>query len=158
MVTTLCSIVNYSHLKLQQVYEGTCFGHVMLKACQYVTNDEKVTTCLKHVNVKAIEGSLQKTTRWTKKLGKGRQEWEKACVERGLWIWKLKTPMKTRFASKVSMFGKILEFKKAIILCYGQQKTIVLQQMVPKVETWAIAKTLTSILNKVVIACVINQS
>ncbi len=56
------------------------------------------------------------------------------------------------------MFEKILEFKKAIILCYGQQKTIVLQQKVPKVETWAIAKTLTSILNKVVIACVINQS
>jgi hypothetical protein len=66
--------------------------------------------------------------------------------------------MKTRFASKVIMFEKILEFKKAIILCYGQQKTIVLQQKVPKVETWAIAKTLTSILNKVVIACVINQS
>jgi len=59
---------------------------------------------------------------------------------------------------KVIMFEKILEFKKAIILCYGQQKTIVLQQRVPKVETWAIAKTLTSILNKVVIACVINQS
>jgi hypothetical protein len=32
MATTLCSIVDYHLLKLQQVYEGTCFGHIMFKA------------------------------------------------------------------------------------------------------------------------------
>jgi hypothetical protein len=34
--------------------------------------------------------------------------------------------VKTRFASKVIMFEEILEFKKAILLCYGQHTTIVL--------------------------------
>ncbi len=32
--------------------------------------------------------------------------------------------MKTRFASKVIMLEKVLEFKKAILLCYGQQKKL----------------------------------
>jgi hypothetical protein len=43
-----------------------------------------------------------------------------ACVKRGLWFWKLKTPMKTRFTSKVIMFEDVLEFKEALLLCYGQ--------------------------------------
>ncbi len=47
MATTLCFVVDCHLLKLQQIYEGTCFGHIMSKACQYATNDEKVTTCLK---------------------------------------------------------------------------------------------------------------
>jgi hypothetical protein len=56
----------------------------MFKACQYVNNDEKLTTSMKHVNVKVAQGNLQKTITWTKKLVKGRKEWEKAYVERGL--------------------------------------------------------------------------
>ncbi len=31
-----------------------------------------------------------------------------------------------RFVSKVIMFEEVLEFKKAIILCYGRKKTIAL--------------------------------
>jgi len=54
----------------------------MFKACQYATNDEKVTIGLKQVSVKATQGNLQR--QWTKKLGEGRHEWERACVERGL--------------------------------------------------------------------------
>jgi hypothetical protein len=69
--------------------------------------------------VKATQSSLQKIITWTKKLGKG-------IVERGLWLRKLKTPMKKIFASNLIMFEEILELKKAIILCYGQQKTIAL--------------------------------
>jgi hypothetical protein len=57
---------------------------------------------------------------WTKNSGEGRQEWEKACVESGLWPCKLQTLMKTRFASKVIMFEEALEFLKIIILCYGR--------------------------------------
>jgi hypothetical protein len=56
------------------------------------------------------------------------------------------------------MFEEVLNFKKTILLCYGQQKTIVLQQMVPKVEVWALIETFTSVLNHVVITCVMNQS
>ncbi len=102
------------------------FGEIMFKACQYAINDEKMITSLKQVNVKVAQGNLQKIITWTKKSGKGRQEWERACVERRLWLQKLKTPVKTRFVSKVIMFEEVLEFKKAIILCYGKKKTIAL--------------------------------
>jgi hypothetical protein len=57
--------------------------------------------------------------------------------------------MKTKFASKMIMFDKLLKFKEAIFLCYGQQRTLTLQQKVSKVEVWRIAKTFTSILNHV---------
>jgi hypothetical protein len=56
----------------------------MSKVCQYATNDEKVTTSLKQINVKATQGNLQKMITWIKKLGKGRKKWERACVEKGL--------------------------------------------------------------------------
>jgi hypothetical protein len=52
MVAILQSIVDYEPLKLFMVYEGTCFGHVMFKMCQYATNDDKVFIGLKNVNVK----------------------------------------------------------------------------------------------------------
>ncbi len=54
MVAALHEFVNDCQpLKLQKVYEGMYFGHIMLKVCQYGTNDEKVTNDLKHVSVKA---------------------------------------------------------------------------------------------------------
>ncbi len=56
------------------------------------------------------------------------------------------------------MFEETLEFKEAIFLCYGQQKTIVLQQRVPKAKVWAITKAQTYVLNKVVTTCVMDQS
>jgi hypothetical protein len=43
-----------------QVYEGTCFGHVMSKTCQYVTNDDKVSMGLTLVNVKKIQAIRKK--------------------------------------------------------------------------------------------------
>jgi hypothetical protein len=65
--------------------------------------------------------------------------------------------MKTRFASKMNMF-EALKFENAIILCYEQQQTMALQHRVFKAEVWAIAKTLTCILNLVITTCVMNQS
>jgi hypothetical protein len=57
---------------------------------------------------------------WTKKIEKERQEWEKACVESRLLPHKLKTPIKTRFTSKIIVFEKCLELKKTILFCYGR--------------------------------------
>jgi hypothetical protein len=54
MAITPHSIVDCCLLKLQQVYEGMCFGHIMFKANQYATNDEKVTIGLKQVSVKVV--------------------------------------------------------------------------------------------------------
>jgi hypothetical protein len=66
--------------------------------------------------------------------------------------------MKTEFASKVIMFDKLLKFKEAIFLCYGRKMTVTLQQKVPNIEVWGIAKAFTSVLNRVVTTCVVNQS
>jgi hypothetical protein len=33
MASTSCSIIDFQFLKLIKVYKGTCFGHVMFKAC-----------------------------------------------------------------------------------------------------------------------------
>jgi hypothetical protein len=84
-------------------------------------------------------------------------EWEKACMDNGLRPWKLKTPIKTRFTSKVIMFEETLELKVVILLNYGRQKTLSLQQL-PKAQVWAITKIDTMSLNPMVTACVLNQS
>jgi hypothetical protein len=41
MEVALHSIIDCEPLKILRVYEGTCFGHVMSKAYQYITNDGK---------------------------------------------------------------------------------------------------------------------
>jgi hypothetical protein len=41
-------------------------------------------------------------------------------MDSGLQPQKLKTPIKTRFDSKVIMLEETLEFKVAILLCYGK--------------------------------------
>jgi hypothetical protein len=48
----LWSIVDWKPLKILQVYESTCFGHVISKAYQYATNDDKGSMRQTLVNVK----------------------------------------------------------------------------------------------------------
>jgi hypothetical protein len=62
MATTLCSIIDYELLKFLQVYEGTCFGHVMFKICQYELNDDKAFVGQTLVSVKDAQTGLQKIT------------------------------------------------------------------------------------------------
>jgi hypothetical protein len=52
MVVAMDSIIDYEPLKILGVYESTCFGHVMSKAYQYATNDDKISIGLKNVSVK----------------------------------------------------------------------------------------------------------
>jgi hypothetical protein len=33
MASASCSIIDFQPLRLIKVYKGTCFGHVMFKAC-----------------------------------------------------------------------------------------------------------------------------
>jgi hypothetical protein len=49
MVVVLHSIIDCELLKIHRVYEGTFFGLVMFKACEYATNDDKVFVGLEHV-------------------------------------------------------------------------------------------------------------
>jgi hypothetical protein len=83
---------------------------------------------------------------------------EKNCIESGMRHWKLKTFVKIRFVSKVIMVEETLEFKQTILLSYGRQKTLTLQQRIPKAQVWAIAEVVIHCLNLVVTTCMLNQS
>jgi hypothetical protein len=125
MAPIIHSIIDYEPLKIFKVYKSTCFG----MWCPRLVNMQKMMIFflvrLRNVNVKKTHNGLEKTITCTKKFRKGRWEWEWACFKNGMRHWKLKTPMKTRFTSKVIIFEKALEFKNAIIFCYGRQKSIV---------------------------------
>jgi hypothetical protein len=54
MTISLQFIIDYEPLKPLWVYEGTYFGHVMSKTCQFATNDDKVYVCLNLANVKNV--------------------------------------------------------------------------------------------------------
>jgi hypothetical protein len=54
------------------------------------------------------------------KFGKGHNEWQKACVNARISHQKSKTPMKTKFASKVIIFQKTMEYQDAINLSHGR--------------------------------------
>jgi hypothetical protein len=56
------------------------------------------------------------------------------------------------------MFEKTLEFKNAIILCYGKQKFVALQQKIPKSQVWVIVEAITFTLNPVIFTCVTNHN
>ncbi len=53
MTFALKSIISCETLSLQESFNGTCFGHVFSKACQYATIDEKMCTNLMYVSIKA---------------------------------------------------------------------------------------------------------
>jgi hypothetical protein len=66
-----CDLLDSEYLKLLQVYEGTCFGHVLSKACKYATNGDKAFMGLISVNVKVVQNILYKTITWIEKSRKG---------------------------------------------------------------------------------------
>ena len=104
-------------LGILKPYASVCFGHMMLKAYQHATTEEKVCTSMKEVIIKNVETTLQRTIMWTKKSRKSNTEWIKACEEVGLPNRRLKTLVKTRFASKVVLFQETVEYASAINLC-----------------------------------------
>jgi hypothetical protein len=81
MIGVLKSIVNCESLGLEENFQGTYFGHAFSKACQYGIAKEKVYKNLKYVYIKSTQANLQKCITWPKKSRKGRQEWNKACLE-----------------------------------------------------------------------------
>jgi hypothetical protein len=104
----LTDSISCATIGLKQPYSRVCFGHVISKACQYATTEDKVCIKMKEVSLKDAQTALQKTITWTKKSTKGRHEWDAACVEASLPTRRLKTLVKTRFASKVVFFQETL--------------------------------------------------
>jgi hypothetical protein len=48
---------------------GSCFGHVMSNATQYVVNNAKVCARFSKVNLKVVQSSLQKSITWAQNIG-----------------------------------------------------------------------------------------
>ncbi len=96
ITTVLKSIVSCDMLGLEESFQGTCFGHAFSKVCQYVIIEEIFCKDLPYVSIKFAQGDLHKCITWPKKIGKGRQKWEKARVNLGLPPWKLNIPTKIR--------------------------------------------------------------
>jgi hypothetical protein len=104
--SALSFVVNRELLDLLKPYVGTCFGHLMSKCYRYVTSKEKMCMDMKEVSLKDDQTSLKKKIIWTKKYGKGKQEWDKSCIEVGQPARKLKMLAKICFTSKVVLFKK----------------------------------------------------
>jgi hypothetical protein len=61
LTTTLISIVSCVPLQLTQHYVAIYYGHVMLKCCQYATNDFKVCGRMQEVFIKDGRSCLWNT-------------------------------------------------------------------------------------------------
>ncbi len=58
MTTTLKFVVNCEILGLDESFNGTYFGHAILKTYQYVTTEEKVCKKFKIVSIKFAQSKI----------------------------------------------------------------------------------------------------
>nr|XP_024402695.1 uncharacterized protein LOC112295398 isoform X2 [Physcomitrium patens] len=144
-------------LELPEPYAGTCFGHVLFKACENATTDEKGCDDSRAFSIEATVSTLKETISWTTRSAKTRHQWMKACFDVGLQPRKLRAPMMGRFASKVILCQEALDYQHALSLYYGSQSNDMYIE-VPSVETWAVAKAVTDALTPVLQQCIMNQS
>jgi hypothetical protein len=84
MTQTLIYIVSCEGLGLAQPFVESCWGHVMFKCHQYAIHDSKVCVSLNIISIKETQSISQKIIMWTKKSGKGQQEWHKTCLHSGV--------------------------------------------------------------------------
>ncbi|KAG0556897.1 hypothetical protein KC19_11G087000 [Ceratodon purpureus] len=154
LISALSSMVLCAPLQLPEPYSGTCFGHVMFKACENATTDEKVCSRMREVSIDTAIATLKKTISWTTTSENRKQDWLKACVDAGLHPRKLRTPIKGRFASKVILFQEALDYQHAF--SYFMTNDILSE--LPGLETWTVAKAVTDALIPMVQQCVTNQS
>jgi hypothetical protein len=79
MVATLNVIMSCENLGLEEPFQGTCFGHAMLKACQYDTTNNKVSMA----SMTSLSKLFTQTFRRLEKLGKGWLEWTRCVL---MWV------------------------------------------------------------------------
>ncbi len=66
MITALKSIVKCEVIDLNEKFQGTCFGPIFYKACQYAITNEKVCKNLSFISIKYAQSNLQKCVTWPK--------------------------------------------------------------------------------------------
>ncbi len=63
-----------------------------------------------------------------------------------------------KFASKIILFQKVLQFKDVIMHCYSKQSLMKMITRVPPPLTWHICQIFVDCFSLVVTTCVLNQS
>jgi hypothetical protein len=96
MIGALKSIVNCESFGLEESFQGICFGHVFSKACQYGIIEKFFCRNLNYVSIMSTQVDLQKCITWSKKSGKDKHEWNKACLETRIRPKKLNIQIKAR--------------------------------------------------------------
>ena len=155
----LKSTVTCGDLSVAFPYAGSCWAHILntaiSKAIGPTANHDAGLVTFKFKDVKK---KLQSCITWTKKSGKGARTWEKSCVTAGLVPKKLYSPVKSRFGSILLMLDRILEYRKAINICYGQSQEVDLQVRNPSVTEWHVAQRVFECLMPIMETCVLNQA
>jgi len=95
-VNALNLIVSCNNLELLEPFDGPCSAHALSKVCQYAMINEKMYTSLSYTFIKYIQGVIQKCITWPKKMGKGKQTWDKVCIDSKLKPIQLNTLVKMR--------------------------------------------------------------
>ncbi len=80
MTMILKYVVSCDNLRLKEPFQGTYFGHSMLKLCQYGVRYEKVFVGLHQVSIESSHANIQRCIMWRKKSRKECHEWTKACI------------------------------------------------------------------------------
>jgi hypothetical protein len=101
MTIALKSIVSCDILGLTKSFQSNCFSHAFSKAYQYALVDEIFCKGLKYVFVKIAQFDFKNYIIRLKKSRKGKQEWNRACVDSNVPQRKLNTQVKTRLSSKL---------------------------------------------------------
>ncbi len=66
MTTTIEFVISCGALSLLVLFHGACFGHIMSKASQHATNDDKISKYLAPISVKSTQVFLQSCITWPK--------------------------------------------------------------------------------------------
>ncbi len=144
---------------LDQPFNGDCWAHAWSKACSHSLKDENVTQGLKRINVTNTRKVMQSCVTWTKKSGKGKMQWEQSCIQARLRPRTIPTPVKTRWASYLHMFSRLLEYREAVRLCYtnpaNEQKV---KKRNPTDNHWEIVRVIVDTMKPVITAIIANQS
>jgi len=96
MTIALKLVLNCDVLDLEEILWELILVMHFLKHANMQQMDEFFCIGLRYVCVKTTQGDLQMYITWPKKIGKCRQEWNKACVNSRKPPRKLNTLVKTR--------------------------------------------------------------
>ncbi len=116
MTISLKLIVSCDILGLEDSFQGTDFGLAFSTACQYALTNEKVCKGFKYVFVKTTQSDIYKCINWSKKLRKGKQEWNKACANLNI-LFKKNILVKNKVIVKKLIFLVIIVFVKILLQC-----------------------------------------